>query len=35
MLLTVCVEIGEEVEELSMWIGRGVSTWVESEGNLL
>jgi hypothetical protein len=39
MLAAVCLEfgteIGEEVEGLSMWIGRGVSLWVEDEGNLL
>jgi len=29
-----CTEIGEEVEGPSMWIGRGVSMWVD-EGNLL
>jgi len=28
-------EIGEEVEGLSMWIGREVLIWVEDEGNLL
>ena len=28
-------EIGEEVEGLSMWIGRGVSIRVGDEGNLL
>jgi hypothetical protein len=27
--------IGEEVEEPSMWVGRGVSIWVEEERNLL
>jgi hypothetical protein len=39
MLAAVCVgfgtEIGEEVEGPSMWIGRGVSVWVEDKGNLL
>ena len=39
MLSAACVgfgtEIGEEVEGPSMWIGRGVTTWVEDEGNLL
>jgi hypothetical protein len=38
-LAAACVgfgtEIGEEVEGPSMWIGRGVRTWVEDEGNLL
>jgi len=38
-LAAACVrfgtEIGEEVEGLSMWIGRGVSIRVEDEGNLL
>jgi len=37
MLAVACVgfgtEIGEEVEGPSMWIGRGVSIWVD-EGNL-
>ena len=28
-------EIGDEVEGPSMWLGRGVSIWVEDEGNLL
>jgi len=28
-------QIGEEVEGLSMWVGRGVSIWVEDEHNLL
>ena len=28
-------KIGEEVEGLSMWIGRGVSIWVEDERNFL
>jgi len=28
-------EFGEEVEGPSMWMGRGVSIWVEDEGNLL
>ena len=27
--------IGEEVEGPSMWVGRGVSIWVEDERNLL
>ena len=39
MLAAACVgfgtEIGEEVEGPSMWIGRGVTTWVKDEGNLL
>ena len=39
MLAAACVgfgtEIGEEVEGPSMWIRRGVTTWVEDEGNLL
>ena len=35
MLATACVETGEEVEGPSMWTGRGVSTWVEYEENLL
>jgi hypothetical protein len=39
MLAAACVrfgrEIGEEVEGPSMWIGRGVSVWVEDERNLL
>ena len=38
-LAAACVgfgtEIGEEVEGPSMWIVRGVTTWVEDEGNLL
>ena len=28
-------QIGEEVEGPSMWVGRGVSIWVEDERNLL
>jgi len=28
-------EIGEEVEGPSMWVGKGVSIWVEDERNLL
>jgi len=39
MLTAACVgfgtEIGDEVEGPSMWIGTGVSLWVEDEGNLL
>jgi len=39
MLAVACVgfgtEIGEEVEGSSIWIGRGVSIWVEDKGNLL
>jgi hypothetical protein len=39
MLAAACVgfgtEIGEEVEGLSKWIGRGVSIQVKDEGNLL
>jgi len=39
MLAAACVgfgtEIGEEVEGPSMWIGRGVSVWVEDKDNLL
>ena len=39
MLAAACVgfgtEIGQEVEGPCMWIGRGVTTWVEDEGNLL
>jgi len=39
MLAAACVgfgtEIGEEVEGSSIWIGRGVSIWVEDKGNLL
>jgi len=39
MLAAACVgfgtEIGEEVEGPSMWVGTGVSVWVEDERNLL
>jgi len=28
-------KIGEEVEGPSMWVGTGVSIWVEDERNLL
>jgi len=39
MLAVACVgfrtEIGEEVEGPSMWVGRGVSIWVEDERNLV
>ena len=28
-------QIGEEVEGPSMWVGRGVSIWVDDERNLL
>jgi len=28
-------QIGEKVEGPSMWVGRGVSIWVEDERNLL
>jgi hypothetical protein len=39
MLAAACVgsgtDIGEEVEGPFMWIGRGVSVWVDDERNLL
>jgi hypothetical protein len=39
MLAAACegfgTEIGEEVEGPSMWLGSGVSIWVEDERNLL
>jgi len=39
MLVAACVgfgtEIGEEVEGPSMWVGSGISIWVEDEHNLL
>jgi len=39
MLAAACVgfgtEVGEEVQGPSMWIGRGVSIWVENKDNWL